>query len=151
MPAKAICATTASGQVTLQENALMWLFVTTVTFLGNESSIHYNHIYDTEVFSTVMDYFTHTINILFTGTLHQSAPHNHYVGIVENQVTWPATVPMRESAIRAIRLVIVPETAQLLGCHLGTWGCAITATSKVILQLTVQMIRHARTAGRLAT
>lgn len=57
---------------------------------------------------------------LFTGTLHQSALHSHYVGIVESQVTWPATVPMRESAIHAIRLVIEPETAQLLVCNQGT-------------------------------
>lgn len=46
-PAKATCATTASGQATLLENALMWLYVTIVTFPGNESSMHYNHIYGT--------------------------------------------------------------------------------------------------------
>lgn len=85
------------------------------------------------------------------GTLLQNAPQNRCAGTVENLVTWPATVPMRASATLVVRLDTVLKSARLPHYHLGTWGCATTAISRVILQLTVQMKRHVIIVGRRAT
>lgn len=88
---------------------------------------------------------------IWTGILPRSVPQNLFVGIAENQAIWLATVQMKESATPVVRQDIVLETAQLLHFLLVTWSCAITASSKVILQSTAPMTRRAKIVGRLVT
>lgn len=87
----------------------------------------------------------------WAGTLHQNAPRDHYVGTVKNQAIQLAIVQTRASATPVVRLDTSLETAQLPQFPPGTWGCAITATSKAILLLTAQMTRLATTVGKQVT
>lgn len=123
----------------------MLLSVTTVVFLGNETFLHYYNKYKH------YKHLGYASDILFSGTLHQSALHKHDVGIVENLGMWQATVIMRASATRVEKLDIVLETAQTLSSQLETQDSATIATSQGILQLTAQMTKHARIAGKQAT
>ena len=52
--------------------------------------------------------------VLFRGTMLRSALCSPYVGIVENQGTWPAIVLMRESVIHVEKPAIVQESARIL-------------------------------------
>ena len=64
------------------------------------------------------------------GTLLLNAQLNRCAGIVENLATWRTTVQMRAFAIPVAKLDIGPESALLLHCLQGTWGCVIIAISR---------------------